>query len=373
MVAFESFFVTTLPFFFYDRMNPFVLFLRPITNLRVLFWARVQRVFVCLCLAYVIFGQLMQIYLGYMQNGNMVVVTESLAWVIIGMICLDVCWTICARTGPILHIIKHLKSIYPQDKDVLERIDAKKVLDPLTRIFTYFQSIYVFTLVFKVGLPLWPLLQNYWADEKLTFEMPLRVWYPFNAYNPLWVAFVYLFEGWGTFLSTCPMIVITSLIGGITSALCVQFKLLAFEFGAFKSRGREFYAEDSQRLKTLVERHCALIELGEEIKDIFSSFLLGNYVFCSIGMSLFMFVSATSENRDVIIEFAGNVICFVLYISTLSLFGHRYIEHVSGATGTCTWDSQEVIIKLISSSLLLPTEHQHFESHLRWTLVGFGS
>lgn len=329
MVSLESFFVTTQPFYVaYDRLNPFLQYLNPSEGWS-LFFARFQRAFVLTSLVYVLVGQLMEISLGYAETGDMVKVTESLAWVIIGIICMCVWWTFYVKSGQITQVIRRLKQIFPAEEVILEQINAAEILLPLTKIMNTFQNFYIFTLVFKLGYPLVELLIEYWTQGRVVFHYPLSVWFPFKITSwPLYIT-IFLFDSWGIFLSTCPMVVMTAIIGGITSTLSVQFKVLAFEFNSFKPhRGLSHHDVDLQVIKALIGRHCDLIALSEEIKVIFSSFLLGNYIFCSMGLSLFMFVTATSVKQDVIIDFLGNVICFIFYISTLSMFGHRYTEYV---------------------------------------------
>lgn len=294
--------------------------------------AKGQRIFICSSLFYILVGQVVDIYLNYKSTGDVVAVTESLAWVLIGKICVVVCWTIHTRTEPITEIINKLAEIYPQEDSLLEELNVISIIRPLQRIMGVFQTSYMITMIFKLILPVVQSVFVYFivneTQKEFSLVFPLGVWYPFDPYRSvLLTAAVYIFEAWGAFLSTTPMLVVTALIGGITSNLCVQFKLLTADMANFKPRQ---YQNDSalHAIKLFVLRHYQLIRLTDDVKNIFSSFLLGNYCACSIGMSLCMFVATTSDNWDVVIEYVCCVFCFIFYITTLSFFGQRYMEEV---------------------------------------------
>lgn len=327
MVPFEEFFVTTKSFYCYDRLSPYLLYLNPLEGSCSLLLAKAQRHFAFLCLAYALSGQVLQIYLGYAKTGDMVAVTESLAWVLLGIITVEVFRTFYLRTGQTTNIIRHLKELYPSDAATQEEIKLREVLDPLKWGFRCFQTAYLITIGFKISLPILVNLNNLLVGRTVTLSLPLNVWYPFDPLNPIVMVFVYIFEAWAAILITCPLIALIALIAGITSVFCVQFRLLCLEFR--KLNCPKYHSEDMRKLKALVQRHSAMIALGEEINEIFSSFLLSNYVVCSASMSLFLFVAVTSTKQDVVIEYTGNLICNISYILTLSIFGHRYKEHVS--------------------------------------------
>lgn len=327
MVPFEEFFVTSKSFYFYDRLSPYLLYLNPLQGKWSHILAKAQRHFAFLCLVYALFGQLLQIYLGYAKTGNMVAVTESLAWILLGIVTVEVFRTLYLRTGQTTAVISHLRELYPSDADTQEVIKVREVLDPLRWGFRCFQAAYLITIGFKISLPILVNLRSVLGGGELKLRLPLDVWYPFDPLNPIIVVFVYIFEAWAAILITCPLIAMIALIAGITSVFCVQFRLLCLEFTQLNCR--KYHSEDMQKLKALVQRHSALIALGGEINEIFSSFLLTNYVVCSASMSLFLFVAVTSTKQDVVIEYTGNLTCNIAYILTLSIFGHRYKEHVS--------------------------------------------
>lgn len=322
-VTFESFFDTTLRLFFYDRLNPYILYRRPLAPGWPTTRAQLQRHFMHFSLIYVVLGQVTQIFLGFMRTGDVITASESLAYSVIGTICIFVSWTFNKRTQEMYEIIKHLQQMYPKDNRILEKINVREILTPLKIVMTIFRTCYYVTLGFKYVAPLIETVNGYMKNGELDLRLPLHVWYPFDAHRPVLVVIIFVFESWGAALSTTPMPIVTTMIGGITSAFCVQFKLLAHEFNNLKPRGR-----DTEKLKQLIKRHCVLINLSEEIKEMFSAFLLGNYILCSIGYALFLFVVTFSDKQAVVIEYAGCCICFVFYISTVSMFGHTYMENV---------------------------------------------
>lgn len=326
MIAFESFFAISQPFFFYDPLNPYDQFQTPLTSGPKYFRALIQRDFVFLCLIYLIFGQLAQAYLGYSSTGNLLNVTESLAWCIVAMLSFAICLTSRLKGEGISRIIAELRRLYPEDAKAQEDAQVGRILNPLKTILRTFQKFYVITLGFKVLMPIGLIFYEGLVHQNWTTRLatPLYVWYPFQP-NDFTILFVYVYEAWGAFLSTGPLMFITSLIGGMSSVFCVLLKDLAVRFGEFRTGNEQYLLS----LRSLIQRHNELISLSEDMKEIFSSFLLVNYVCVSLGMSLFMFVTVASPNLGIVIEFVGDVICFNIYIGTLSYFGHRYIEHVS--------------------------------------------
>lgn len=327
MISFEAFFETTLFYTFYDRLNPYQQFLDPLQDGWKYSRARFQRVLALASLVYVIFGQVAQIYLSFSETGNFYQVIESLAWVIVALISLDVSVTIVTKSTPIINIIHILKRIYPTEGQIQEDIDVKSIWEPLTTLLQIYFRFHSITLFVKSLTPIAKALIDLGMKGQWEVGFPFHVWYPFDSHSTKIFPLVYAYECWGVFIITVPIIVISSIIGGISSVLCVQLKGLAHAFRTFKSNDN---TSDKSRLISLIQKHCDLISLSEEFKEIFSSFFLRNYFYCSTGLSLFMFVAVTTKNSEVAIEYVSGVICFNIYIATLSFFGQILIDHVSG-------------------------------------------
>lgn len=335
-LSIEDFFATTRHFLFYDRLNPYRQFLEPVHRRSSLLLGQLQRTLVFSSLLYAICGQVTEMYLGYSRTGNIVQVTESLAWVIVAVISLDICVTFHSKSAAILDVLSSLRRLFPQGgggggEEQAKDLQLNLLLDPLVFIMTVFQRCYKTTLAFKILVPLAQALVRLLRAGEWEFQLPLHIWFPFDPQHLLVLPLVYAFEGWAAFLSTGPMVVMTALIGGITSVLCVQLKVLGHSFRSFG--GNKSPAEDLREFVGLVQRHRELISLSEDSKAVFSSFLLRNYVLCSTGLSVFMFVAVTSDNTEVVVEYVGDVVCFNFYIATMSFFGNRLIEHVSAGGG----------------------------------------
>lgn len=339
MISFEAFFGTTLLYTFYDRLNPYRQFLDPVGDGRKYLIARCKRVLVFISLVYVIFGQLTQIYLSFSKTGNFYQVIESLAWVIVALISLDVCVTIPSQSTPIINILHSLKRIYPEDGHTQEEIDVKSIWNPLAALLDLYFKSHTVTVFAKALTPFANALIALWIRGQWDLVLPFHVWYPFDSHNPKIFPLVYVYECWAILISTVPCIVITSIVGGISSVLCVQLKGLAHAFSTFKRNGN---SSDKSRLISLIQKHCDLILMSEDLMEVFSSFLLRNYFYCSTGISLFMFVAVTTENTEVVIEYVSGVICFNIYIATLSYFGQRLIENVR--VGGCVGFIRRVVI-----------------------------
>lgn len=331
-VTFESFFKHNLRLFFYDPINPYLLYLRPLAKGWPMTRGQIIRQFGHVSLLYVVVGQLTQIILGYINTGDVITACESLAYSIIGTICIFVCWTIQTRTKDMYEIIMELEEIYPKDKDVLEKINAREIFVPLEIIMVIFRTCYYVTLGFKYAAPLIETLIGYLDIGHLDLRLPLHVWYPFDPHRPVLIVVVFIYELWGAFMSTTPMPIVTSLLGGITSAICVQFRLLNWELENLRP---DRNGKNTEALIKLIKRHTLLIDKSGQIEEMFSVFLLGNYILCSLGLSLFMFVTIFSDKQAVVIEYIGCCTCFIFYISIVSMFGHTYMENV-GVPGRIT-------------------------------------
>lgn len=332
MILFEDFFNTSSYYLFYDRLNPYYQYLDPLTSGWQYRRAVVQQGFVLASLCYMIFGQTLQIYIGYSETKDLVLVTESLSWVIVGFISLDVCLTIRSKSTAMTNILLDLKALYSEDKKCQEQIGSNALHDELVMIFKIFQRAHSTTLAFKLAIPLGKAVIGYIDNGTWQFDLPFHVWYPVNPKNLFFTPFLYLFECWASFLSTGPMVAICIFVAGIGSLICVQFMELTYQFKHFNPRRGDF-SQDCAKLTVLVKRHLFLIKLSGILREIFTNFLLRNYVFCSVGISIFMFVSVSSSDTMIILEYCADVACFTCYISILSLFGHRLIEHVRKMSG----------------------------------------
>lgn len=328
MASFEAFFATTLHYYSYDRLNPYLVYMAPVTKGLVFILAHLQRILIFLTLVYAFLAQLIELYSGYLQTGDYLQAIDTFAYMILEVIALEICWTMRTKSVSITRLISDLHRMHPGPA-ALERINAKQVLDPLTWAFKNFQRAYGVALVLRVLTPVAKILNEYLTTGNLVLRLPLRVWYPFDPYRPLRYGFVYIFEVCIVLLSTWPLIMVSAFLGGLTTLVCVQLKQLALDFRHFIPRNGTCFREDLRHLGILVQRHGVLLGFSDELNQCFGSFLLCNYVFCSIGLSMFMFGTVAARNTSTTIEYAFVVISYTFYIGALSLFGQSLIDHVS--------------------------------------------
>lgn len=345
MLSFEDFFTTTF-YFYYDRLHPYLQYREPLSG-----WkhtgALVQQVFLLLSILYAVLGQILQVYIGYSQTKDIVIVTESLSWIIIGLISLDICATLTHKTKDLVNILWGLKANYSKDRDLEKRIPISELHEEIVKIFKAFQRTHIAIYLGKILLPLFLAIFGYAMHRTWEFNLALNVWYPVDREDPFVTPFLYLFECWVIFACSGPMVAFCAFLGGIASVICVQYMELANDFKHLQLK-RGNYCQDSVNLIKLVKRHLRLIELSEQMKEIFTDFFLQNYVLSSVGIGVFMFVTVTSNNPVIILEFISESICFITYISTLSLFGQRLIEHVRTLKNVSSW--WERFIKIIYPS-----------------------
>lgn len=326
-VNFDSFFVYTDFFMAYDPPNPYAQFRNRYVTPRMYRLAVFGRVLMWTWLLSLCCAEMAEFYFNVIGSANLLLITESLAWIMVGGVCLATNYTFWKQGDRLTALLRTLHQMYPTAAETQADIDVAHELQGLVNVMGTFEKMWFYTMGLKVSVPVLRAFVLVCVRGAWKFQLALTVYYPFDPYDNRFVAFVYVYESVGTVLSTIAMMATSSLFAGVVTQLSIQFKLLIHDIERLRPR-RETRDLDLEALSALIRRHNLLIDFCVELRDVFSKFLFANYFLCSIGMSMFLFVLVTQNNAEIIAEYVGDVICFTAYIGTLSFYGDKLIELV---------------------------------------------
>lgn len=192
--------------------------------------------------------------------------------------------------------------------------DVRDKNEKAFRGFNNYQRIFAFLLVgggFLSGsTPIVQFLINGFWDYKLPYPM----WLPFN------------FTSTGSFLSTYFILELQSLstkgflisndvvLNGLIVVLSLKFDVLASDLEDFD------FPSGYEGVKKLVDRHCKLLEISQELDEIFSGVNFITFMGSSLLLCFPAFMIVSSNESLTVLQFAVFFIAALLQIFVLSFY-----------------------------------------------------
>lgn len=208
-------------------------------------------------------------------------------------------------------------------------------LDSSRRQVRSFLIINYATVVLFYLIPLIMLALGMLEPKDMMTKPPFRVWVPFDSDKYYQVIYLSLFC-WG--LEAIHVVVMNIiLLCLMISQLCLHFKYTAYQFKTIRNRVGKFDKDVSELIsvfKALAKEYLRLLDLSADVSNLFSLFLLGNYIFNSFIICLIGFQIAYNSNIAETIPFITFALCILVQTLFLSYYGSQISEQVGGR---CFW------------------------------------
>lgn len=155
-------------------------------------------------------------------------------------------------------------------------------------------------------------------------EFPYFVWYPFDAFDDQYFAYVYLSQTWAGFTTVFAMLAEVFIIGTLVLQFCIQFECISRSLREY----RPSHATNNQFLRKTIAQHNFILDTAEEFADIISGTLFINQTCSSMVICFVGFQVVVGENLTVIIKFLLFLFCSLIHTIVVSYFGNEIMEYV---------------------------------------------
>lgn len=182
----------------------------------------------------------------------------------------------------IVNRLEELCLISTRKVDVTRTIIVSKRMMEVLTVF-YFILIWIFNLI-----PLVVTIFYVVCDGSYRRDMPYLMWYPFDCQQPIVFEICYAIVIWGAFTCAVGIVSANLMISMIVAFICLQFNIL-------RRRIRKIVQEESKSelLRRWINDHNELLQIIDEVEEIFSPGILINFlgsvfILCMVGFQTFV-------------------------------------------------------------------------------------
>jgi hypothetical protein len=146
------------------------------------------------------------------------------------------------------------------------------------------------------------------------------------------IAFIFWIS-WAHSFATCVVIFFDISTYTVVSLISLEFRLLSEDFRQFKG--------DQKELRELIEKHNKLMNLSDQLEELFSGFFLINYLNGSFILCITTFQSAIAKNISEAGAFFNYCLAQLIQLFIRSFYGQQLIDsssQVANAVFECGWE-----------------------------------
>ena len=258
----------------------------------------------------------------------------------------------------ILNLLENLRISFPTMK-----VDQQSSgLDSEFKRFQIFVKSYIFLCVYAVSMVVGQTLFSFFYFKIRKIES--EIWFPFDH-----VAndFIFLCATcwciWFAYISIFILCAVDSFLCGIFQILAIEFRIIG------QNIKNAINAKELENLCKIVARHQELIEIDEEIKNIFSPIFFSLFFLGSIGISSSIFLISTTSSTASLLTALFHSIGTFCNVFVFCYFGEKLITE-SESIAVTIYESKwyEIDDILAKRSILLVL----VRSQKACTLSGYG-
>lgn len=338
---FNQFFEAAKFFYWYMPVNPYRLFLGPVTTRQFSFGR--------ICYYLVLFSQLFllahyAIHIAKLMsyNGNLLKCLATLVWLIFDLNAIHFIYFSWNSTKDVVDVLHQLYKDFPMTEKSRVRVSSEMWAHNWKSKMDLHTSFFNAAITGIISMPIALSLVDYFQTNIWVNQLPFDLWYPFDAHALPVYPMVYLLEVWYLLINTYIIVAPIKILGGITMLICLQFKGAADRFRSiqFKCNRKDFLA-----IEDAVVFHSRALDISSKVRTIFSAPLLVIFVISSMVLCIFTFLAVNEEDAILRVQNTVNVISFLLFCCFISYFGTALIEHVSRSS----FSSKLLLLMWVSS------------------------
>lgn len=279
---------------------------------RIKLLRKVYRYFVIISLAYFLCTLMFSMIQSF---GNLALFTELLSTFGYGVMAIVRIVSINLGQEKFNHLMGKLMELFPKTKKDQNFFETHLYYSRFNRMRKIVSGFIMSGgIIFLVGPFIKFVTTGNWINK-----LPFPNWYPFDQYDPKYYNFVLL---WQMHHIMC---VNASIVGPdlILYAFCT---LISMEFDNLCRRTRELKTtppkDVGKELNELIERHKTLIQLSEDLCEIFSAPIFFNFFESSVLICMYGYQLIIAETLTEIMQYSNLVIVTLIQVFMICYYGN---------------------------------------------------
>lgn len=196
--------------------------------------------------------------------------------------------------------------------------DYKRRIVKLLKEFKHFEAVKVIaSIVTRIMFCIGPIAK-YFKTGFWYQDLPWKIWFPIDLTEKVSFNVAYVWSCWMVTASGFFMFVADLMTYAVIMVLAFQLIILSHDITKA--------IEERKNLKTLVTRHCELIEAVAKVKEIFSEIFLIQVVGSSILISIGAYYAVFSNEPTILIKFGFLFFMVLFKVSFLCHLGNFLTE-----------------------------------------------
>lgn len=328
-INFESFvkfplFCYKLVFFAFDPLSA-----HPSLLERLVHSARMNYCRICLC-AFVI-AEISMCMFSFIIAEDFVTASASVPNVVTVLLIFLKVFVSFVRRKDIWNIFEDMRAIFATRVNENGNYKIKEYLDG----YHFFIKIYTSTIIL-VFLPIAMPVLSYAVYG--TMKLTVNYWFPFDAFTPQHFPIALTWVNVNAWNCLAFMLAADSLLYSLITVVAMEFDILKFDLMNIKLTPQH---QRGEKLKSLVERHNKLMELGDNLQNIYDLTFLVSFVISSLVMCYVAFMLSTAKDLDAYTFYIPYLSMIAGQILLLCVYGQKILDSSSAiADGIfdCDWD-----------------------------------
>ena len=238
------------------------------------------------------------------------------------------------RKEDIWKFCQELKELFEQPA-ITDKKNIKFCLDSYHRPIKIYAGPFVI-LYFQIIFPTF----LYMATGKMIITV--KYYFPFEIFRPNVFPFIVLWIDWVGFIALVLMLATDTLIFSLVTFISTEFSELNIDLMNLK-RDLNFDDERSKnkRINHLVDRHNKLLDLGENLQEIYELIFFFTFTINSLNMCFIAFQLSTANNFGVYVFFIPYMCLIGGQTYLMCFFGQKLIdssELLADGVYNCGWE-----------------------------------
>lgn len=218
--------------------------------------------------------------------------------------------------------ILQLEDIFPNDLETQEKYDIHKHLRDTKVVLKNLTTVFLTCIfIWVAGGPSYDFAINYINGTRYVFELPFKMWSPFDLTQRIVFEIVLFLECITVYGSVLVILAVNTLFVSIVAQINLQFDMLAQNL-------RDLEPNDKEGVIRIILMHNRLIVISQKFSQLISRTVFINNITSSMAICCGLFIVVTSSTSDAVRYFML-VLCVLVQTFNLSYIGDSLIQHVS--------------------------------------------
>lgn len=323
--TFGKFFEAGNIWYWYVPMSPYKQFSDPFTGLRY-YLIRALYYFVLFSMVLLLTLDLIYLATSFASEGDFIHSLTVTVWFVCAVNAYQTTLFTWNRGREVIELLTVLHDDFPKSDSGKKQVDADGIAKDFVAKSGALVKLFFIAFTGMCVAPIVNLIIGYFSNGQLVLQLPLILWFPFDALAMPVYPVIYLLELWFFSLNTFIVLANAALLGAITMVICIQFKILALDLRAMEFCGN--FERDFKVMEKTISAHNRILFATKRTKEMFAFQLLVSFTIASIVICIFMFLIVNERQVFLSAIYVTILLCYLAYMGVFAYFGNEIIENV---------------------------------------------